>query len=109
MGNKILLEKSSPFFLPADQSFVKVRQYDPLTTKSIFKFSNNPSLRGHNFKISKQSTNKTKFANFFTNRVVNVWNKLPSYIVNAKTINEFKNSFDKHNSHLQFKMDLNVY
>ena len=83
--------------------------YDPLTTKSIFKFSNNPSLRGHNFKISKQSTNKTKYANFFTNRVVNVWNKLPSYIVNAKTINEFKNSFDKHNSHLQFKIDLNVY
>ena len=83
--------------------------YDPLTTKSIFKFSNNPSLRGHNFKISKQSTNKTKYANFFTNRVVNVWNKLPSYIVNAKSINEFKNSFDKHNSHLQFKIDLNVY
>ena len=83
--------------------------YDPLTTKSIFKFSNNPSLRGHNFKISKQSTNKTKYANFFTNRVVNVWNKLPSYIVNAKTINEFKNSFDKHNSHLQFKIDLDVY
>ena len=83
--------------------------YDPLTTKSIFKFSNNPSLRGHNFKISKQSTNKTKYANFFTNRVVNVWNKLPSYIVNAKTINEFKNSFDKHNAHLQIKMDLDVY
>ena len=83
--------------------------YDPITTKSIFKFSNNNRLRGHNHKIIKQITNKTKFANFFTNRVVNTWNKLPNYIVNAKTINEFKNLFDKHNDKIQYKINLDVY
>ena len=54
------------------------KHYDPLTTYSIFKFSDNSRLRGHNFKIIKQNTNKTKFSNFLTNRVVNTWNKLPS-------------------------------
>ena len=48
-------------------------------------------------KFIKQTVNKSKYANFFTNRVVNTWNKLPSHIVNAKSINEFKNLFDEHN------------
>ena len=31
---------------------------------------------------------------FFTNRVVNVWNKLPGDIVNSSTLNTFKNKID---------------
>ena len=83
--------------------------YDPITTNKIFKFSENTRLRGHNFKIIKQSTNKTKFSNFFTNRVVNTWNKLPSNIVNANSINEFKNLFDKYYHDEQYKINLDIY
>ena len=79
--------------------------YDPDTTSSIFKFNKNSRLRGHNFKIIKQRVNKSKYASFFSNRVVNSWNNLPSYIVNAKTINEFKNSFDKHHKDIMYKID----
>ena len=80
--------------------------YDNVTTKNLFKFSDNQKLRGHNFKIIKQRTNKTKYANFFTNRIVNRWNKLPSEIVNAKSINNFKNLFDSFNKHIQYKIDI---
>ena len=80
--------------------------YDTTTTKSLFNFSNNTRLRGHNLKIIKQTVNKSKYANFFTNRVVNTWNKLPSHIVNAKSINEFKNLFDEHNKENQYKINL---
>ena len=83
--------------------------YDPITTNKIFKFSENTRLRGHNFKIIKQSPNKTKFSNFFTNRVVNTWNKLPSNIVNANSINEFKNLFDKYYHDEQYKINLDIY
>ena len=79
--------------------------YDTITTKSLFNFSNNTRLRGHNLKIIKQTVNKSKYANFFTNRVVNTWNKLPSHIVNAKSINEFKNLFDEHNKEYQYKIN----
>ena len=35
----------------------------------------------------------------------NTWNKLPNHIVNAKSINEFKNLFDEHNKDIQFKIN----
>ena len=81
--------------------------YDPQSTSSIFNFSNDTRLRGHNFKIIKQRVNKSKFANFFTNRVINSWNSLPHNVVNAKTINEFKNLFDKHKSDIMYKININ--
>jgi len=31
---------------------------------------------------------------FFTNRVVNIWNSLPDYVVHADTINCFKSRLD---------------
>ena len=33
--------------------------------------------------------------NFFANRVVNNWNSLPEYIVEAGLLNIFKNSLDR--------------
>ena len=44
--------------------------YDPATTNTIFDFSKSTRLRGHNLKILKQRVNKSKFASFFSNRVV---------------------------------------
>ena len=80
--------------------------YDPITTKSLFEFSKNDRLRGHNFKILKQRANKSKYSHFFTNRVVNRWNKLPSMIVNATSINNFKNQLDKHYKNIMYKIDI---
>jgi len=33
---------------------------------------------------------------FFTNRVVNTWNSLPSTVKNAPSVNSFKNRYDEH-------------
>jgi len=80
--------------------------YDPVSTNTIFNFSSNSRLRGHNYKISKQHVNKSKYASFFSNRVINEWNNLPEYIVNAKTINEFKNLYDKHTVDTHYKINI---
>ena len=32
--------------------------------------------------------------NFFTNRTINIWNRLPAYIINAQSVNQFKNLLD---------------
>ena len=82
--------------------------YDPITTQGIFNFSDNQRLRGHNYKILKQRVNKSKYANFFTNRVVNMWNKLPYNIVNAKSIDNFKNLIDDFNKDIQFKINISM-
>ena len=71
--------------------------YDSKTTDKLFNFSSNQQgLRQHNFKIFKSHTNKKLFKNFFTNRSINIWNKLPEHVVNVKTTNSFKNTIDKH-------------
>ena len=55
--------------------------------------------RGHNLKLSKQSSNTELRRNRFSIRVVDSWNNLTHEIVNAPSVNSFKNklnSFCKH-------------
>ena len=37
--------------------------------------------------------------NFFTNRIVNVWNDIPYEIRTAPSINSFKNQYDEYKKH----------
>ena len=83
--------------------------YDPTSTESIFNFCNNQRLRGHIYKINKEYTNKTKYKKFFSNRVVNRWNSLPSDIVTAKNINDFKNKLDNFNRGIMYKVDIHYF
>jgi len=40
--------------------------------------------------------------NFFSNRIVNMWNSLPDYVVMSDTINTFKTRLDAHWKHRDF-------
>jgi len=31
----------------------------------------------------------------FTQRIINLWNSLPSYVVNSRSVNSFKTNIDK--------------
>ena len=88
---------------------VAKKYYDSRSTESLFNFSSDNRLCGHNYKINKQVTNKSKFQNFFSNRVVNKWNSLPQEVVDAKSINEFKNKFDNLNKDIQFSININYF
>jgi len=50
--------------------------------------------REHNFKLDGHRFKKDIRKYSFTNRVVNLWNSLPCGIVNACSMNDFKNKFD---------------
>ena len=87
------------------QTFKITRQfYDSKTVDTLFQLNNNQKLRGHRLKISKIHVNKTQFKNFFTNRIVNCWNSLPSHIIEADSINSFKNKVDFHFKEKMFKI-----
>ena len=45
---------------------------------------------------------------FYTNRIVNRWNRLPMHIVNADSLNSFKNKIDKHFSDIMFKTNIEI-
>ena len=53
------------------------------------------NLRGHTFMIEKERTKKDVRKYSFKCRVTNQWNNLPSYVVNAPSLNTFKNILDK--------------
>ena len=71
-----------------------------------FKIINGISKYGSSFfNISQQTgnlvsrqiskTKSTKQLDFFSNRVINFWNKLPGYVKNSTSVNSFKNNLDK--------------
>ena len=47
------------------------------------------NTRGHNYKLYKKLNSNNVRANFFAERIVNVWNRLPSEIVNFNTLSTF--------------------
>ena len=53
-------------------------------------------LRGHSLKLFKPRCRTTIRQNFFSSRIVNEWNKLPQEVVDAPSINAFKNRLDRH-------------
>ena len=77
--------------------------YDKDSVSSLFHFNSSSRLRGHNLKINKVSTNKRLFQHFFTNRIVNEWNKLHEDIVNSSTVDTFKNNIDKYYQDIMYK------
>ncbi|RNA10309.1 RNA-directed DNA polymerase from mobile element jockey-like, partial [Brachionus plicatilis] len=52
-------------------------------------------IRGHARRLSGQvSTKCLQSANTFTNRIVNEWNALPATVIDADSVNKFKNRYD---------------
>ena len=78
--------------------------YDVPSEKLLPPDTDKPT-RGHVFKLEKQSHNLGLRKNFLSLRVTDAWNKLPSSIVTAPTINAFKNRIDKHYGDLMFNSD----
>ena len=66
---------------------------DKLETSKTIAFQLNQT-RGHRFKYQKEITKQVHRENFFFNRSANLWNSLPSEVVNAKTVNSFKAGLD---------------
>jgi len=51
-------------------------------------------LRGHSFKLSFNRLRLDLRKNFFSQRVISAWNSLPQNVVDATSVNSFKNRLD---------------
>ena len=52
--------------------------------------------RGHSLKLAKARPRLNLRGNYFSNRVVNLWNSLPGEVVTAPSVDAFKARLDKH-------------
>ena len=83
--------------------------YDPLSTKGLINVNAECNTRGHNFKLLKNSPNLNTYKYFFTNRVTNLWNQLPSDVVNASSVNCFKNKINRLLQAYTFQTKIDIY
>ena len=69
--------------------------YDNEATRGLFEM-NTYTTRGHSQKIQKSRTRLDIRKNYFTNRVVDIWNSLPDSVICAKSVKVFEGRLDRH-------------
>ena len=81
---------------------IKHGAYDTNTTNDLFKMS-------IVFKLIKPSVKSSTYRHFFTNRIINTWNKLPKEVAGASSVNAFKNRIDKFFAKIMYTIDVYNY
>ena len=71
--------------------------YDPDVSPNLKLYDEDSKrTRGNCKKLRKERCNKTLRSMSFPMRIINIWNSLPDYVINASSVNSFKNSLDKY-------------
>jgi hypothetical protein len=63
-------------------------------SNSLLEYEARTNTRGHAYKLKKLRCNSTLRQHFFSFRVTNSWNSLPTAVVEAPSLNSFKNRLD---------------
>ena len=66
------------------------------------------NTRGHVHKLFKLRANRNTRKNFFTLRICNLWNSLPSHVIESKDVLQFENRLDQWWQNSEFKFDHRV-
>ena len=78
------------------QVFKYLNKFNNVDHSNILQFHTNLRTRNNGRPLQEKRCHTDIGRNFFSNRVVRYWNKLPAEVVNAKTINTFKHRIDRH-------------
>jgi ribonuclease P/MRP protein subunit RPP40 len=76
--------------------FKTLKGINKIEGNRFFVMANNNRTRGHRFKLVKARCRLDIRKNFFSQRVINSWNSLPEVVVEADSVNCFKNRYDKY-------------
>ena len=78
------------------ECFKILKGFTKVAFDELFLVDNTTRTRGNGHKLKGRQVRTDCMKFFFTNDIVNEWNKLPSSIVECDTINSFKNKLDLH-------------
>ena len=76
--------------------FKIVNGYEDVDRNMFFKLKEGSRTRGHKAALVKEQCRLDMRKYSFSQRVINEWNKLPNYCVNASSVNMFKNRIDRY-------------
>jgi ribonuclease P/MRP protein subunit RPP40 len=77
------------------QVFKIVKGFAKIDYRTFFEVSKIEKTRGHSLKLVKKCSKSELRKQFFSQRVVNSWNGLSQYVIDADSVNCFKNRLDK--------------
>ena len=72
------------------QTYRIMTQIDKSNPENYFQFANYERTRGHSMKLAKTRSRLDIRKNFYSQRVVSKWNKLPQTAIDAPTLISFK-------------------
>ena len=92
-----ILEIPSMTYIRARGDMIEAFKYthEMYNVEQILEPNSDTTTRGHDFKLKKRSCKTATRQNFFSLRIVNAWNNLPSQVVDAPSLNAFKSRLDK--------------
>ena len=70
--------------------------YENIDSNIFFENKESKITRGHNFTLVKKRSRLDVRKFSFSQRTINVWNKLSTECVHASSVNMFKNRIDKY-------------
>ena len=70
--------------------------YENIESNIFFEIKQRKITRGHNFTLVKKQSRLCNRKFSFSQRTINVWNKLSTEYVHASSVNMFKNKIDKY-------------
>ena len=82
--------------------------YDRNVVTGFFELSDVEQTRGHNKKLRKLSYTINKRKNYFSNRVIDVWNNLLQEAVSAKSVKDFEIAIDNNWENQEMKYNHNA-
>ena len=75
--------------------FKLIKGVTKMDSTKLINISSNTRTRGHACKLLKNRPRLDIRKNYFSHRVVNKWNALPAHVIEADSVNSFKNRYDK--------------
>ncbi|MGH0167508.1 UNVERIFIED_CONTAM: hypothetical protein FKN15_062164 [Acipenser sinensis] len=77
------------------QTFKILKGIDNVNPGDYFDLKKETRTRGHKWRLYKGAFRTENRRHFFTQRIVRVWNQLPSNVVEADTLGSFKKLLDE--------------
>ncbi len=78
------------------QVFKILKGKDNMVAEKYFTLDNSNYTRGNGYKSIGKRFQSNKAKHFFLSRVVNVWNKLPSSVIDCTSVEVFESRLDKY-------------
>ena len=78
------------------EAFKILKGLNKVDYKQFFTLDSNSRTRGNKYKLVKSRSRLDIRKYFFSQRVVNSWNKLPDSVVDAVSVDSFKNRYDSY-------------